>query len=323
VNHNNSSLKLTYTGLSGLVAAARYLQRHPDSNLAILEQDYCVGGVWSKRRDYPSFWTQWAYGIAEFADFPMVRPPEEDTMNDLFKAKYTGKYLEEYADHVRAAGRSLRDRIQFNVHVRSVQKHGDRWHLACSKPGREQDIRSLTAARLMMANGQASVPRMPQLPGQNQFEGQIIHSLNFGDSDVIKNDRIQHITVLGGGKSAADMVYESVKAGKTVSWVIRKTGDGSTGPGFFAPADVPTPYRSPGFAAQTRVMSSLQPCFMNHDTWWSWFLHRTSYGVKMVKWIFDQADITIRKRAAYKERPSTKGFEKLQYETPYALLQFL
>lgn len=247
----------------------------------------------------------------------MEPPPEEDTMNTLFKAKYTGKYLENYVDHIKVAGRSLRDRIQFNVHVQSVEKRGDRWYLLCAGPDGKSDARSLTTVRLMMANGQASVPRMPDLPGHEQFEGTIIHSLDFGQSDIISNDKIQHITVLGGGKSAADMVYALAKVGKTVTWVVRKTGDGSTGPAFFAPADVSTPYQSPGYAAQTRVMSSLQPCFMNPDTWWAWFLHRTSWGMNLVKWIFDQADGTIRKQAAYKERQSSKGFEKLEYETSY------
>ena len=94
----------------------------------------------------------------------------------------------------------------------------------------------------------------------------------------------------------------------------RKTGDGSTGPGFFAPPDVNTPYQNPGYAAQTRIMSTLQPCFMNKDTWWTWFLHRTSCGVSMVRWIFEQADKGIRNRAACMERDNTKGFDKLQYD---------
>jgi dimethylaniline monooxygenase (N-oxide forming) len=247
----------------------------------------------------------------------MERPPEEDTMNSLFRAKYTGKYLEDYVDNVKIDGRSLRERVQFNVQVQTVEKHGELWYLMCTQSDSTSTTKALATPRLMMANGQTSVPRMPNLSGRELFEGKIIHSLDYGQSDVMTNDGIKHITVLGGGKSAADMVYESVKAGKTVTWVIRKTGDGSTGPGFFAPADVPTPYESPGYAAQTRVMSSLQPCYMNPDTWWARFLHRTSFGMGLVKWIFDQADIGIRKRAAYKERESTKGFEKLEYESSY------
>jgi dimethylaniline monooxygenase (N-oxide forming) len=302
------------------VAAARYLQRHPESNLSVLEQDDHVGGVWSKRRDFAGFWTQTAYGIAEFADFPMERPPEEDSMHGLFRAKYTGKYLEDYVDHINIGGRSLRDRIRFNVHVQHVEKRDGLWHLACTGPDDKSNAKTLTTSRLLIANGQASTPRMPKLPRRNLFKGKVIHSLDFGQSNITTDDSVQYITVLGGGKSAADMVYECAKAGKIVTWVIRKTEDGSTGPAFFAPADAPTPYRSPGYMAQTRVMSRLQPCYLNPDTWWAWFLHRTRFGMGIVKWIFNQADLGFRKRAAYKDRESAKGFEKLEYEFSYVLL---
>ncbi len=35
-------------GLTGIIAA-QLLQAHPETGLAILERDYCVGGVWSER----------------------------------------------------------------------------------------------------------------------------------------------------------------------------------------------------------------------------------------------------------------------------------
>jgi dimethylaniline monooxygenase (N-oxide forming) len=267
--------------------------------------------VWSKRRIYPSFWSQWAYGIAEFADMPMERPPAEDSMNDLFKAKYTMKYIEDYADNRKFAGRSLRDRVQFNTNVKSVEKVDSRWQLSCtmSKEGGTQ--KDIFAARLMVANGQASTPRMPDLPGKEKFAGLIMHSVDWGQADVLTNEKIKNVVVLGGGKSAADMVYESAKAGKTVSWNIRKTGPKSTGPGFFAPLDVPVPeYDNPGLAAQSRVMARLQPTFLNQDTWWTRFLHGTNFGVSLVKRIFGLADAQLQKRARYKER----GLEKLKYE---------
>ncbi|KAF2708716.1 flavin-binding monooxygenase-like protein-like protein [Pleomassaria siparia CBS 279.74] len=301
-------------GLSGIVAAARALQAHPDCNLAMLEQDYCLGGVWSQRRIYPSFWSQTAHGLAEFADMVMARPPEEDCKNDLFRAKYTTKYLEDYVDKIRITDRSLRDRIQFNTRVQSITKVDGRWHLSCIVSKDKSDkgnTKLIVSAKLMIADGQSAVPRMPYIHGQEDFKGTMLHSIDFGQSNVIINDKVKHVTVLGGGKSAADMVYESAKAGKTVSWIIRKTGDDSTGPGFLVPADVPTPYRNPGSGAQTRVMSSLQPCFMIKDSWWARFLHGTKIGTKIVTWIFKQADAQVQKRALFKERK----IERLQYET--------
>jgi hypothetical protein len=93
-------------------------------------------------------------------------------------------------------------------------------------------------------------------------------------------------------------------------------------PVFYIVEPVPG-YLNTGFAAHTRVMSSLQPSFLVKDTWWTAFLCRTSCSVGLVKWTFAQTDQTIRKRAVYLKRKSTKAFEKLKYETEYAYYIFL
>jgi len=208
--------------------------------------------------------------MAEFSDMPMKRPPEEDCKSDCFKAKYTTQYLESYVDHMLHAGRSLRDRIQFGIHVQSIEKIGNNWLLSC-KDSADQSV-VFSASKLMVANGENSLPSVPDIPGAESFGGLVLHSEKFGESSVISDDKIQHITVIGAGKSAADIVYEGAKAGKTISWIIRKTG---TGPGFFAPLDMKTPYRNSVEAAMTRIMSSLQLSLLNRDGWWSWFLHST------------------------------------------------
>ncbi|KAF2184197.1 FAD/NAD(P)-binding domain-containing protein [Zopfia rhizophila CBS 207.26] len=261
-------------GVSGIIAAQRYLQVHPGCHLAILEQDYCLGG-----RLYHSFWTQWTHGLAEFSDMPMDRPLEQDCSRDLFKAKYTTEYLEKYVDQVRYAGRSLRERIQFSIQVQSIEMIESKWRLKCTDSSKSSKV--FFATTLMIASGEASRPNLPDLPGKETFGGVIVHS---------------HVTVIGAGKSAADMAYEAVKAGKAVTWLIRKNW-----------------HRC--WAAQTRIMSSLQPSVLNKETWWAWFLHRTNIGIRIVKWIFSLLDTEVRKRADNKERKSTKGFEKPEYDT--------
>lgn len=70
---------------------------------------------------------------------------------------------------------------------------------------------------------------MPNLVGSSTFKGPIIHTLEFARSKVLDNADVNTITVLEGGKSAADVVYQSVKAGKQVSWVIGRSGKGPGG----------------------------------------------------------------------------------------------
>ena len=248
---------------------------------------------------------------------PMERPPEEDCMNDLFRAKYTTKYLEDYVDTMRHRGLSLRDRILFNTEVRAITKVDGKWQVAAVDT-QNQSPRTLVASKLMIANGQASTPNMPTFPGQERFRGGIVHSIDFASSSVIEDQAVQHVAIVGAGKSAADMVYESLKAGKTVHWIIRKSGTGGLGAAAFAPIDLPTPYRNGVEASQGRIMASLQPCFLiPNRSWWTWFLHSTNLGVGLVSRIFSALDNTVRKYAGYRVRKSDKGFEKLEYDTPY------
>lgn len=247
---------------------------------------------------------------------PMERPPAEDCMYDMFRAKYTTKYLEDYVDKMSHVGQTLRDRIQFNTYVESIKKVDGQWRFICTD-GITKSQREMFSSRVMIANGQNSLPNMPKFPGQEHFRGKIIHSIDFGQSDVAQNKSIQHVSVIGAGKSAADMVYEAVKAGKTVSWIIRKTGDGSLGAGVLAPVNLPTPpsFKNGIEASQARIMASLQPCYLiPYRSWWTWFLHSTTLGAKLVAKIFSALDNTIRKYAGYRERKSDKGFEKLEYD---------
>ena len=235
-------------------------------------------------------------------------------MHDLFRAKYTTKYLEDYVDNMSHAGHTLRDRIQFNTHVESIKKADGYWRFMCVDTITKSQ-RTIFSLRVMVANGQSSVPNRPSFPGQEHFHGKIIHSVDFGQSDVIQNQSIKHVSVIGAGKSAADMVYEAVKAGKTVSWIVRKTGNGSLGPAALAPIDLPTPYKNGVEASQARIMASLQPCYLiPYQSWWTWFLHSTTLGTKLVTKIFSALDNTVRKYAGYRERKSDKGFEKLEYD---------
>jgi dimethylaniline monooxygenase (N-oxide forming) len=260
-------------------------------------------------RLYEEFWTQWTFGLAEFSDMPMEQPPDEDCKSGCFRAKYTTDYLENYVDQKSHAGHSLREKIQFGVEVQTIKKLGDNWHL--SGLDSSNNMLHISTEKLIIANGGNAGQNFPDLPDKDTFEGIILHSEEFGESNVISSKDLQHVAVIGAGKSSADMIYESVKAGKTVSWIISNNG---TGPGFFAPLDMKTPYKNAAEAAQTRLLSSFQPSLLNEHTLWTWFLHSTRIGVGIVKGMFLFVDKEVRKRADYTGRKSTKGFEKLKYD---------
>ncbi|KAF7952365.1 uncharacterized protein EAE97_001862 [Botrytis byssoidea] len=280
-------------GISGIHAAKFYLDIHLQCRLVILDRDPCVGGVWNFRRGYDSFWTQWTVGTAEFSDLPMTRPPEEDVYYEFFKTKYTTEYLEDYVDTHRYGDTTLRDRIKLSTEVRSLLRKDGKWMIeTVDLVSGASDTWQTT--KLIVASGLNSIPNMPLLPGKDLFQGPILHQNDFGSSKVLTSPDIQETTVLGAGKSSADMVYSAVKAGKTVSWII-KTSD-TNGPGFLLSPKGKGPYKN-AFE-------------------WTWFLHSTKYGVKMMNAFWSAVDNETRKDADFNGRKNLQGFEKLNPQSP-------
>ena len=293
--------------MSGIAAARFYLEVHPECRLVILEKDSCPGGVWNSRRSYEGFWTQWTVGTAEWSDMPMPRPPDNDLYYEFFKANHTSKYIEKYVDYHRFTGQSLRDRIRFGFKVDSIKKLDEVWIIT-------GDTAKFRAPKVIVASGVTSKPNMPALPGKDNFGALIIHQENFGQSSVLSSPELQNVTVIGGGKSAADMIYASVKAGKKVSWITRASG---TGPGFLFSPRGRGPYKNAFEIGSTRVASTISPSILNPETWWTRFLHGTASGQKMVNAVWGGADKETRADAGFDGRQDAlEGFKNLEPHTP-------
>ena len=264
-------------------------------------------------RGYEYFWTQWTVGSAEFSDKPMPRPPEEDLYYDFFKAKHTTQYLENYTDVHSHAGQTLRDRIKFGIDVLSVDKLDGKWVIS-TKNIDDATLHTFHASKLMIASGMTSVPNMPVLPGQEKFGGPIIHQEAFGSSRILTSPDINNITVLGGAKSSADMVYAAVKAGKRVTWVFRASD--TTGPGFFLSPMGKGPYKNAFDVGMTRVAATFTPSFMNSESWWTRLLHGSKYGVKLIGSFWRAVDKETRQDADFEHRENLGGFKDLKPHTP-------
>ena len=235
----------------------------------------------------------------------MPRPPERDTYYDFFKAKYTTRYLEDYVDRRTFAGRTLRERIRFGHHVHSVTKVGGKWVISSKEETGDTHIFHTT--KLIVASGLTSKQYVPNLPSRDKFDRPIIHQENFGQSSILSSPGVQRVTVLGGAKSSADMVYASVKAGKMVSWIVRDTG---TGPAFFLSPKGKGPYKNAFELGSIRLASTLSPSFLVPESWWTRFLHGTDLGRKIVQGIWTGANTETMPPENIKHR------EKLLPHTP-------
>ncbi|CAK3813347.1 FAD-dependent monooxygenase [Lecanosticta acicola] len=299
-------------GISGLAFASTYLGVHPNTNLLLVEKEAIVGGTWNQRRLYDHFYTQWSVGFGEFSQQRMRVPPAEDQYWGLFKAKHTTNYLEEFANNQTFAGRSLKDRVRFSSQVINAQRYGDGWRMDL------QDVNSsrahtISARKLILASGLTSIPSVPQLKGRENFTPEILHNIDFGSSGVLADPKVKHITVLGGGKSGADMVYASVKAGKEVAWIVRPSG---TGPCTFVDANGKAGFNNAFELASTRAVEALQPSYFATRNWWTNFLHRTKIGLGLSRKLWDGAHAQAVASADYANRPAKGDFGKLVPHSP-------
>ncbi|KAF2101687.1 FAD/NAD(P)-binding domain-containing protein [Rhizodiscina lignyota] len=302
-------------GIFGLQAARTYLDLHPEAKLLALEAYEHAGGVWGKSRWYPGFWTQGGYGLMEWSDRPFGDLPKDHNCY-LFKAEYVIDYIEKYLDSHVYNGKSLRDRIRCSFSVDSVSKMPEGlWSISghSNKPNEPQETTVYKARKVMIASGFTSIPSIPNFKNDN-FSGRIIHSSNFGrEADtILATAPKKHISVLGGGKSAADMVYAAAKAGHDVNWIIRKHG---SGPGLFAVPSKMGKYNNPTEIMMTRAGTTLSPSHFGKPNLWTRFVHGTWLGRWLLLNIFHMIGQDSIKKAGFdSNEKALEGFNKMKPE---------
>ena len=245
-----------------------------------------------------------------FSDIPFALPIDAPTYHGTFEAKYVTEYLENYVDNHEYNGTSLRSRILFGNRVEKVEKINGVWTV-CTEDS-HTGKRTFQSSKVAVATGLTSIPNIPSLPHGENFKGPICHHKDFGNfskSPLYISD-CQHVAVLGGGKSATDMVYESVKKGKRVSWIIRKSGEG---PALFFPAPGEGKYESSTEKGTTRWSAFFSPSSFMPNTWFARMIHGTGLGRGYLHKKIEAGDQGCRDLAAYRTRdgalPSFRNLE--------------
>jgi cation diffusion facilitator CzcD-associated flavoprotein CzcO len=248
--------------------------------------------------------------MAEFSDSVLRLLQEVKTVHGFFPAKYVTCYLNEYVNSHVYGGKSLRDRILFQHKVLSARRSAsEKWEILCN-----DSTTAFVASKLIVASGLTTTPCVPNLPDRAVFSGQILHQKAFGQSSFLSDPLVTNVAVLGGGKSAADIVYASAKAGKRVDWIMRKSG---SGPAAHIKAESQGLYENPVAMFGTRMISSLTPSIFNSNSMSAHLLHRTKVGRKIVDWIWANVDRQNRAAAGYQSRKGEgSGFEKLEPDCP-------
>ncbi|KAE9368355.1 FAD/NAD(P)-binding domain-containing protein [Stipitochalara longipes BDJ] len=254
-------------GWYGLAAAKTYLELFPNIALKIVDQDSTVGGVWSASRSYPGLLADSPPANFDFSDLPMDEELGIEKWADL-PAEKVHEYLERYVDRF-----ALRPCLRLRTRVLGVEKddEGVGWKVDLEEISEGAVKReSMMCDKLIIAAGVNSIPRLPDDVDWSGFAGPVMHSKDVGERHALLTaERVKRVTVVGGNKSAVDVVYLCAKAGKEVDWIISPDG---YGPGilFEARTKSGTSYASIKLARMSLITG---PSVLNLKRWWYWFLH--------------------------------------------------
>ena len=300
-------------GIHGLCAAHTFLSIQPTLSLLLLDEKSTVGGVWAKQSIYPTLRANNLQGYYEFSDFPMLEAGLEGELGVGERSRLSGeavcKYVERYAE---AFG--LMGRVRLGCRVVSARDDTRRngWDLeVVDVGGKGGEVQTIHATKLIIATGQASRPLMPSIPGISSFGKPIIHSSDLGKSGrelILQDPACDHVTVLGGSKSAHDAVYMFATAGKRVTWIIRPRGRGAM--------PMAKPYTKVGPWAlwlegllMTRPLSWFGACPWSEGDGFGWIrglLHGTVWGRWLVKGYFANMTSETIRQTGVLEREKTK-----------------
>lgn len=198
-------------GPSGIVTAKVLLEDGFD--VTVFDKYQRVGGIWSPGGCYDGLHNQAARRLFEFADLP--------NRLHLASAVDSQRYLEKYA-----ATFGVLECVRPGTEVVSVRpvdgpgRLGAAGWLVDSRPVGDMvaPIRTETFDYVVVASGAHHHVQLPELPGRELFNGTVLHS-NEVRADAFTGQRV---VIVGGGKSALDLVLRAAREASSATIVQRK-----------------------------------------------------------------------------------------------------
>jgi len=191
-------------GPGGIVTGAVFDRDGYD--VTVYEKFDEVGGTWSSERRYVGLASQADAGLFEFSTKPNDTPfPDAESVQ---------RYLREYADE-----HGVTDDIEFETEVVGLTSREQGWTVTTSGPDGTETTTAFDY--VVVCSGLHHIPKIPDIPGLDEFEGPVVHSNDVDSHDLLADQRV--VTV-GFGKSALDISVEASRVGESSTLVFRRAG---------------------------------------------------------------------------------------------------
>ena len=151
--------------------------------------------------------------------------------------------------------------------------------------------KALLCDKLIVATGMNSKPRKPELD-LSRFAGFSFHSIDMASQyEKMIASQIDHVTVVGGHKTALETVGLAARAGKRVEWLIREEGGG-------APWMMQARNPDGGFALKPvmiRCFSKFGTSVYKSNQWLDRFFHSGQWasGSWFITWFWNMATTRV------------------------------
>eukprot|EP00913_Durusdinium_trenchii_P004241 g3932.t1 len=154
-------------GASGLVTAKT--AKEAGHEVSIVEANSAIGGTFENKAYKDARMVSSKY-LTCFSDYRRPDAEMHMTLKDYVV------YLHEYAAHF-----ELTQLIRFNVKVINVQKacNADAYDVTLQLDGDDSHPGIEVWDAVAVCSGLHNVPRIPDFPGNEKFEGQILHSSSY------------------------------------------------------------------------------------------------------------------------------------------------
>ena len=182
-------------GPAGLAVGARL--KHENIPCMILEQNDRVGSAWHHHYDRLHLHTDKRNSELPFLPYPKDYP------------KYISRF--QLIEYLESYTQKFRLNIRFHQEVISAESIKDQWEV------QTQDNLYLTK-NLVIAAGCNHEPVIPSWPGQDSFNGRVIHSADYKNGEPFKGKKV---LVVGFGNSGGEIAIDFWEHGAQVSLAVR------------------------------------------------------------------------------------------------------
>ncbi len=191
-------------GQAGLTIAARMGQLGIDT--LVVEKSARIGNVWRDRYESLTLHNEMMANHFPYAEFPETWP--------LWLTKdHLAQWLESYAQ-------ILNLNFWTNTALKGAKYDDVTRTWTASLRLADGSERTMKCRHLVLAIGvSGGLPYIPRLPGQELFEGEIVHSSKFKDGADYKGKRV---VVVGTGNSGHDVAQDLVVKGADKVWMLQR-----------------------------------------------------------------------------------------------------